>query len=352
MFRKIPFSPNELEIIGTTPSVRKRPGVDYRNTPVTPRENIAAMFYEKKPFWMPTSREMFMAVNRVYGTHLGRGSGVDLLDVFGVQWEYVPSAGGSMVRPGVPLLDDVNRWREVIPLPDIDAWDWEGEARETKLDPRFSHEVSFVNGFWFERLISFMDFMGAAMALIDDEQIDAVKDLFQTMTDLGCRLVDKICTYYPLVDLINIHDDWGSQKAPFFSEEVARELFVPYMKQLTDHVHSWGRKCTLHSCGHTEDRVECYIDGGFDFWAPQTMNNVRELYERFGDRIIFAVWPEKFDPETTPEDEQRRIAREFVDTYCQPGKPAVLGQYGVWALTPAFSDELYEYSRKKYLEIN
>jgi hypothetical protein len=30
----------------------------------------------------------------------------------------------------------------------------------------------------------------------------------------------------------------------------------------------------------------------------------------------------------------------------------ILGQNGTWALTPAFSDELYEYSRKKYLEIN
>ena len=36
----------------------------------------------------------------------------------------------------------------------------------------------------------------------------------------------------------------------------------------------------------------------------------------------------------------------------RPGKSVILGQNGTRALTPAFSDELYEYSRKRYLEIN
>ena len=48
--------------------------------------------------------------------------------------------------------------------------------------------------------------------------------------------------------------------------EVAYELFVPYMKQLTDHIHSKGRVATLHSCGHNEERVQCYIDGGVEYF--------------------------------------------------------------------------------------
>jgi len=35
-----------------------------------------------------------------------------------------------------------------------------------------------INGFWFERLISFMGFEGAAEALIDEDQTDAVKAIF------------------------------------------------------------------------------------------------------------------------------------------------------------------------------
>jgi hypothetical protein len=33
-----------------------------------------------------------------------------------------------------------------------------------------------------------MDFMYAAMALIDEDQIDEVKGLFAKMTELGCKL--------------------------------------------------------------------------------------------------------------------------------------------------------------------
>ncbi len=351
MFRKIPFTKTELEVIATTPGFGSRPGFPIRNTPVTPRENMIALYYDKKPFWMPYFSETRMLGSKIYSTHLGRGLRADVTDVFGIEWEFVESAGGSIVRPGTPLLDDVNNWKEKIKIPDISGWGWEEEAKEVQLDPRFSHEMSLVNGYWFERLISFMDFMEAAVALIDEEQQDAIKELFEATTDLACKVVDKLCELYPLMDFINVHDDWGSQAAPFFSEEVAYDLFVPFMKKLTDHIHSWGRKATLHSCGHNETRVQCFIDGGFDMWAPQNMNNIKDLYDRYGDKMIFAVWPDKFDPETTSEEEQRRIARKFVDDFSVPGKPAILSHYGSFALTPAFSDEMYEYSRKKYAEL-
>lgn len=232
MFRKIPYTEAEMKIIGTTAPSHRRPGCPIRNTPVTPRTNYETLHYEKKPFWFPTAREVIPVESGIYQKNLGRVN-YNNTDVFGVEWEFVPSAGGSMVRGGNALLDDANNWREKIHIPDISAWNWEKEAEKVTLDPRFSHEFTFLNGFWFERLLSFMDFIPAAMALIDDEQTDALKELFQATTDLGCRLVDKICELYPMVDFFNIHDDWGAQKGPFFSQEVAYELFVPYMKQLT-----------------------------------------------------------------------------------------------------------------------
>ena len=53
MFRKIPFTKTELDIIATTPAFGNRPGFPIRNTPVTQRENLIALYYDKKPFWMP-----------------------------------------------------------------------------------------------------------------------------------------------------------------------------------------------------------------------------------------------------------------------------------------------------------
>jgi len=349
MYAKIPFSENELKIVGTTPAMYGRPDISVRNTPVSPRQNTIALFYEKHPFWIqgPSDTKMFMP--DIYSLNLGRGVRADCTDAFGVRWQYVPSAGGSIVAPGEPLLKDANDWEKVIKFPDLDSWDWEAAAEENKIDAKYSCQATFYNGFWFERLISFMDFAPAAMALIDEDQTDALKALFQATTDFGCKVVDKFCEYWPLIDGFNVHDDWGSQKAPFFSNEVAYELFVPYMKQFTDHIHSLGRYATIHSCGHNEERIQCYIDAGFDEWRPQPMNNMHKLYEEFGDKIIISINPDIHDSENMTEEQLRQAARDFVDEYCKPGKPSIFS-YSASALPDAFFEELYAYSRKKLLE--
>ncbi len=348
MFRKIPYVPSELRVVDELPGMFGRPPTPLLNYPVTFRENAAAMYFEKKPFWMPTSSQSRGMGSAVYNDNLGRGIGHDNTDAFGIEWEWIPSAGGSIVRPGEPLMSDVNEWKDKIHFPDLDSYDWEAEAKKVKMDGRFPYQITLLNGFWFERLISFMDFAPAAMALIDEEQQDAVLELFQATTDFGCKVVDKLCELYPMLDGINVHDDWGAQKAPFFSDEIAHTFFVPFMRQFTDHIHSKGRYATLHSCGHIEDRVNCFIDAGFDQWDPQTMNNIHDLYERWGDKIVLGVWPDPFDVEHRTEEQQREEARKFVAQFTQEGKPAIFGHYGAWAATPAFLEELYVCSRKRY----
>lgn len=346
MNRRIPYEPGELRVIDTLPGLFGGPGLPLRDTPVTPRENIAALYYDKHPYWLPMPGDSTFMVPPLYNERLGRGGPAGITDVFGITWEWVESAGGSIVRPGEPLMKNANEWMDKIKLPDIDAWDWAGEAEKTKCDSRISTTMSFINGFWFERLVSFMDFAPAAMALIDDDQKDAVKALFTEMTDLACKLVDKFCAYWPSLDGFNIHDDWSAQRAPFFSQETACELFVPYMKTLTDHIHSKGRFATLHSCGRGETRVQCFIDGGIDGWDPQSMNDTHKLWDASGDKICIAVVPEPFDPAMTREDEQRQRGRAYAERFSKPGKPAQLGYYSGPMLTKAFTDEVYAQSRK------
>ena len=348
MNRRIPYEKNELKIVDAIPGRFGRPDTPLRNTPVSSRENIAAMYFEKQPFWTPTPIDSTMSAVSLYNNKLGRGGPDGTTDAFGIEWEFIAAVGGSIVRPGEPFLADANEWKDKIKFPNLDEWDWAAEVEQVKVDMKRGFQVTLINGFWFERLVSFMDFAPAAMALIDDDQKGAVKEFFEASTEFAMKVVDKYLEFWPAIDGINIHDDWAGQKSPFFSNDVAYELFVPYMKMLTDHIHAKGRYATLHSCGHGYDRVQCFIDGGIDSWDPQVMNDTHALYENFGDKIIIAVVPEPFDPDTTPEDEQRRRAREFVDLYSKPGKPSYIGGYGSAALTPAFSDELYEYSRKKY----
>ena len=350
MFLRIPFTESETVAYDSRPGRFGGPPTPIMNTPVTPRRNLEALFWDKHPYWMPGSSDAAFLM-ACWNEHMGRGGPDGLVDDLGIEWVYEATAGGSIVHPEKPqLLEDVNDWKEKVHIPDPSTWDWAGAAAKTKVDSRFSLEISFTNGFWFERMISLMGFVNAAMALLDEEQTDAIKEMFQAFTDFGCRCIDLVCEYFPLVDVINVHDDWGSQQSTFFSEEIARELFLPYMKQITDHIHSKGRVASLHSCGHNDARVQVFIDAGFDEWQPQDMNDIKWLYENYGDKIVLGVFPERTDLAQLSEEEQREEARKFVDFYCKPGKPAMMGVVASRRGTPAFLDEVYRYSRKLYLE--
>ncbi len=350
MFVKIPFVETEMEAIDVRPGLFGGPGTPIKNTPVSPRQNTQSLYRDKKPYWMPAVGEVGFIMD-CWNGHMGRGGPGGLVDDLGIEWVYEPTAGGSIVHPEKPqLLEDVNDWKEKVKLPDPSKWEWEEVAKNNKIDTRYSYQTSYTNGFGFERLISMMGFVPAAMALLDEEQIDAIKEMNQAFADFACEVIDLQCKYFPAMDIINFHDDWGSQQSTFFSEEIAREIYLPYMKQICDCIHAHGRIASLHSCGHNDARVQVFIDAGFDEWAPQEMNDIEWLYDNYGDKIVFAVWPDRDDIATLSDEEQRAEARRFVDRFSVPGKPVTLG-FGVMRTTgQAFQDEVYRYSRQVYAE--
>lgn len=267
--------------------------------------------------------------------------------MFGIEWQYVDIAGGSMVKPGRPFLKDANEWEDKLVWPDPDSWDWEGsfKANAEWLCNGNAIMPWIMNGYY-ERLISFMDFENAILALIDEDQKDAVKALFEKLTDLYIKIVDRFIDHFN-VDGFTVHDDWGSQRAPFFSPSTVMEMVVPAMRRLTDHIHERGKIADLHSCGHLELLVPAIIEAGWDSWGPQIMNDTHMLYEKYGDRLVIGVVPDPF-PADASEEQQRAEAAKFAEKFCNPDKPAHFSFYGMSALTPAYREELYRVSRIKF----
>lgn len=356
------FDEKELNVVATAESrMGAMPLYDF---PISIRENAKATFCRREPCWITTNVETKTFTPSVFPDNCARGFVFEGevfprekyggMDMFGVEWEYIDVAGGSMVKPGNPLFDDVNEWKSKVVMPDIDSWDWAGSAEMNReyLSGAQSNVLMLLNGCWFERMISFMDFQNAALALVDEEQADAIKEMVHELTSLYLRIVDKCVEYYDL-DGICIHDDWGSQAAPFFSDYAAREFFLPEMKRFVDHVHSKGLFCDLHSCGHIEARCGIFVEAGFDSWSPMPMNNTQKLYEDYGDKIVLGViYENPFDPATATEEEQRAAARDFVEKYSKPGAPVTFSAFynRPGMLTPAFREELYKASRIRYSE--
>jgi hypothetical protein len=356
---KIPFNEAELNVVRVEPSRYGAP-IPIFDFPISMKENHKR-FFGKNPVWYPLGIETGLFCPAVFPDNAARAfvieanmvppqEGVLVEDMFGVKWEYVAIAGGSMVRPGDHMLSNVNDWESVIKFPDIDSWDWAGSAAANKefLNNGKFNSAWMINGWWFERLVSFMGFEAAAMALVDEDQEDALKALFEATTDLGCRLVDKFVEYYDNIDIITVHDDWGSQRSPFFSEDTAMEMIVPYMKKLVDHIHSKGLIADLHSCGHISKRINCIVEAGWDSWTPQAMNDTWNLFENHGDKIVISIIPEQFDPAVASEEDQRRAAREYFEKVNVPGKFSSVSLYGGSVMTNAFREELYKISRNAY----
>ena len=354
------FDPKELEVVREIPPSPFMPhGLKFFNQPFTQKEHTK-MAMQRKPAWqMLGSVECRTFTPRIIPDNVARafvfeakpfdpmkGGGPDM---FGIEWEYVPQVGGSMVRPGKPFAHDAEELLKKVVWPDIDAWDWEGSARENEefLKGDTYNVAWFQTGFY-ERLIAFMDFENAILAIFDEDQQPYVHEFFDQLTDLYIRIFDKMLTYFPQIDGFYFHDDWGSQKETFFSPDVVEEMIVPYMKRVTDFFHSRGRFAELHSCGQLLKQVPNMIKAGWDAWGGQAMNDTHKIYELYGDKILVGVMPEPFDPETTPEEEQRRIAREYADKFCRPEKPSFFNFNGLKYLTPAFREELYKQSRINY----
>ena len=357
-----------MKVVGQLPEQRPTPrqyipAIDIYDYPVSPREAVYAL-YRREPVWQLLGNEIKFFTPRINPEIVARGGVHDAVpfnprvdaggkDMFGVTWVYDALNGGGMVVPGSPLLDDANDWPEVIKFPDIDSWNWEESAAAnngTYLTEAVFNSAMLYSG-WFERLISFMDFEGAALALVDDEQSDAVKALFDELSTWYIDLIDHYAHYYEPLDGFCIHDDWGSSQNAFFSPDICAEFIVPAMRRVTDHIHSLGLYAELHSCGCNEKQVPNMIAAGWDLWRPQApVNDVPMLYELYGDKIILAMSPEMYDVEHTTEDEQRALARAYADAYCRPDKPSVFQFHygGGEHLTPAFREELYRRSRINY----
>ena len=285
------------------------------------------------------------------------------LDMFGLDWEYVPKVGGSTVRPGKPFLDDIEEWEEKVVWPDVDSWDWEGAAKRnngTYLKPENFNQFWFFTGYY-ERLISMLEFENALMTITDEDCEPFVHAFFDRLTDLYIDIFKHMCDYFPDINAVFFHDDWGSQLDTFFPPAVVERMIVPYMKRCTDYLHSRGVWCELHSCGQIYKQVPNIIKAGWDMWSPQLMNDCYKIYDDFGDKLIIATYPMNIPEEimklgteeerkaafaALPEEQQRQIAYDYVHRVNKLGKQSFYAFYAAHWLTPATKEVIYEESRK------
>lgn len=287
---------------------------------ITSRENWLRFLNGDTPEWMPLVSEVQSIHPAIVPDNVARGFVMENRkvspdrfggpDMYGVQWVFDPAVGGSMEDPAVPpILKDIEDWPDVISFPDIDSWDWEGAAARNQdyFSPGRLRATTIFTGI-FERLISFMGFEGAAMALIDEDYAEELNGLLTRLTDTNIHLIEKLKQYFH-IDLIYFHDDWGGQLSPFFSLQTCRQVLVPHLKRVVDYCHSHGVLVELHSCGHNDALVPAMVEAGVDAWCGQPMCDKFALWERYGHRLAIGLSFTSSDPEALEVEVQEMIRR-------------------------------------------
>lgn len=109
--------------------------------------------------------------------------------------------------------------------------------------------------------------------------IDLAIDCAQAMLQAGYHF-----------DGLFVFDDHGYRNATLFSPQMYRRLLMPHHQRLCRWAHQHNWPVILHSCGCVRQRVEDFIEAGFDCLQPLEVKagmDLIELKQRYGQRLAF-----------------------------------------------------------------
>ncbi|NLV50039.1 MAG: hypothetical protein GXY20_05030 [Clostridiales bacterium] len=304
------------------------------DAPITPVENYRRNVARDNPIWVPCSLTDFQSLltHDVAGT-LVRGMQIhsDLKrpakkdycfkDWFGTDWTFVCSAGGAMLTPGTQLVSDITKWEKEIVWPDLSEWRFEEKAEEYMRETYNPEKVMHydLGRGCTERLVSIMGGYTESMIALALEP-EAVADFFDAYSDFVIAFFDKINSLYPL-DVVTLHDDWGTERDTFFSEKMMEDIVFSPTKKIVDHIKSKGVVFELHSCGNVTRFVPYAIDMGAQLLQLQRRAvNLPEMKKKYGDKVGFSAPMEGFVMGADySKEEIISIVRDSLDIYATGG---------------------------------
>ncbi|MDP2158209.1 MAG: uroporphyrinogen decarboxylase family protein [Nitrospirota bacterium] len=130
-----------------------------------------------------------------------------------------------------------------------------------------------------------------AMILCDwhhlQDKVVTDRRFVQEVCDLGVRL--SFSLYEPLIrrgliDGISIPDG----AVTLISNDLYREVIIPYEKKLFDMVRARGVGCFLHQCGNINQQIPLYPETGADCITVDAGVSIGDVYRLYHDRLVTA----------------------------------------------------------------
>ena len=172
---------------------------------------------------------------------------------------------------------------------------------------------------------------------------DYVEEVFEKGTDIAIESFRKYWDAFGSdIDILFIcGTDFGTQRGPFMSPEVFRDLYMPYYKKMNDWVHEHTTWKTLkHCCGGIFPILPYMIEGGFDAINPVQCSaegmDPRTLKDTYGKDIVFwggGVDTQQVLPFGRPEEVRRQVL-ERLEIFSKDGGYVFNTIHNIQANTP------------------
>jgi hypothetical protein len=283
------------------------------------------------------------------GWYLGGlpNEGVSYVDGWGCRWDTAEVGVCGEVRYH-PLGDD---WRGLAdltpPYAILDKVDFDAPSRFARAFPE-----KLVTAMWEPAMPNIFERM---------QHLRGTENLFLDLA-LGdervIELRDKLWRYFraqmvkwceTAVDLVHIHDDWGSQTSMLISPDLWREVFKPVYQDFVTIAKEHGKFVLFHCDGFIQPILEDLVEIGVDAVNSQIFcMPIEELADTFHHRLCF--WGEIDRQYTQPfgtPDDMRAAARRLAAAFLKWGRTGFVG-CGWWTMnTPEENKaaELDEWTR-------
>lgn len=324
------------------------PQPDY---PIAPVENFKLAAAHKTPVWMPNlvlDFQLLHMADVLEGLVIFPWESKEAVvykDEFGCQWKYVVSAGGAMMDPdGTAVLDDITKWDKIVKFPEIKYND--SDFLEKSYDPAKVFVMDVFQGAT-ERLVSLLGGYAEGMLAMAEEP-EACADFFGAFVEWEKEMIDKLFEKYP-IDMINYHDDFGTERDTFFSEKMMEELVLEPTRQIVQHVKEKGALLEFHSCGNIGRFMKYFVDMGVDIAQIQMRaNDIPAIKRQYGDKIGFCITDDRISRLAHATPNRLEAAREIVDLYGRKGGAYVRTFISEPEVAWEVVNEIYCYSREYY----
>lgn len=340
----------ENYVIPVTPPPMAKAEHDY---PISPGENLLRAFRHEKPMYVPCLYQATeFIIPGVYAAGMQKPE-EDSKDWFGTQYRYEPVQKGT--TPVAPyVLEEISEWREKIKWPELGLMDWECPPDYAR-DRSLAAACRCLGNGTFEQL-HFLE--GFEQCLVDMlTEPEECRAFFERLTDFKIELFNRQNSVYKF-DYACHNDDWSTAKGQFFSLETFEETLLEPAIRLSQAVKAAGCRYMFHTCGKMEVFLPYIVnDIKADLIEIQSINDTKYILDTYGDRLTVEYCPDfhiMYNPATT-EQQAREYARHLVDTYGahkNKGSGIAVRLIGNNPVSYyAFEDELYNYSRRLYAEI-